>query len=182
MKKIILTLFTAILCITAFAQKKTTTSATIAFDATTTLDKLPKAENKTVVAALDTKAGTIQFEAAIKSFAFSNPRIQEHFNNSSWMDSDKFPKSTFTGTITNLAKVNFAKAGTYTADVDGTLTIHGIEQKIKTTAVITVKDGGAISTTSEFSVKLEDYKVDGPAVGAGKVSREPKITVTAEFN
>ena len=143
---------------------------------------MPKAENKTVVAALDTKAGTIQFEAAIKSFAFSNPRIQEHFNNSSWMDSDKFPKSTFTGTITNLAKINFGKTGTYTADVDGALTIHGIEQKITTTATIIVKDGGAINTTSEFSVKLADYKVDGPAVGAGKVSREPKITVTADFN
>ena len=66
--------------------------------------------------------------------------------------------------------------------VDGVLTIHGIEQKITTTATIIVKDGGSISTSSEFSVKLADYKVDGPAVGAGKVSREPKITVTAEFN
>jgi len=182
MKRTLLSVLLAILSIAVFAQKKTTTSATIAFDATTTLDKLPKAENKTVVAALDTKTGTIQFEAAIKSFAFSNPRIQEHFNNSSWMDSNSFPKSTFTGTITNLAKVNFAKAGTYTADVDGALTIHGVEQKIKTTSTIIVKDGGAINATSEFSVKLADYKVDGPAVGAGKVSREPKITVTADFN
>ena len=33
-----------------FAQKKrTTTSATVSFDATTSLDKLPKAENKTLL-------------------------------------------------------------------------------------------------------------------------------------
>jgi polyisoprenoid-binding protein YceI len=181
MKRTILSAVLAFASIAVFAQKKTTTSATIAFDATTPIDALPKAENKTVVAALDTKAGTIQFEAAIKSFAFSNPRIQQHFNAAGWMDSDNFPKSTFNGTITNLSKVNFAKAGTYTADVEGALTIHGVEQKIKTTASVVVKDG-VITTTSEFSIKLADYKVDGPSVGQGKVSKEPKITVTADFN
>lgn len=180
MKKTILSGFLAIMSIAVIAQKKTTTSATIEFDATTTIDALPKAENKTVVAALDTKEGTIQFEAAIKSFAFSNPRIQEHFNQPNWMDSDNFPKSTFTGSITNLNKINFSKAGTYIADVEGALTIHGVEQKIKTTASIIVKDG-AITTTAAFSIKLEDYKVNGPQVGSGKVSKEPKITVTAEF-
>jgi hypothetical protein len=64
-----------------FAQKKTTTSATINFDATTSIDKLPKAENKTVIASLDTKTGKLAFEAQVKSFAFSNPRIQDHFYN-----------------------------------------------------------------------------------------------------
>ena len=180
MKRTILSVVLAFASIAIFAQKKTTTSATIAFDATTPIDALPKAENKTVVAALDTKAGTIQFEAAIKSFAFSNPRIQDHFNNSGWMDSDNFPKATFNGTITNLAKVNFSKEGTYAADVEGALTIHGVEQKIKTTAAITIKEG-VITATSEFSVKLEDYKVNGAQVTSGKVSKEPKITVTAEF-
>ena len=180
MKKTILSLALTIASFAVFAQKKTTTSATIGFDATTAIDALPKAENKTAVAALDTKEGTIQFEAAIKSFAFSNPRIQEHFNQPGWMDSDNFPKSTFNGTITNLNKVNFTKAGTYAADVEGVLTIHGVEQKVKTTASITVTEG-VITATSEFSIKLEDYKVNGPAIGAGKVSKEPKITVTAEF-
>jgi len=180
MKRTILSAVFTIAAIAVFAQKKTTTSAIIAFDATTSIDALAKAENKTVVAALDTKAGTIQFEAAIKSFAFSNPRMQDHFNNSGWLDSDNFPKSTFSGTITNLNKINFTKAGTYAADVEGVLAMHGVEQKIKTTALITVKEG-VITATSAFSVKLEDYKVNGAQVGQGKVSKEPKITVTAEF-
>ena len=180
MKKTILSVALVLAGIAVFAQKKTTTSATIAFDATTPIDALPKAENKTVVAALDTKTGSIQFEAAIKSFAFSNPRIQAHFNNSGWMDSDNFPKATFNGTITNLSKIKFTKEGTYAADVEGSLTIHGVEQKIKTSASIIVKEG-VITATAAFSVKLEDYKVDGPQVGSGKVSKEPKITVIAEF-
>lgn len=180
MKKLFLSLTLTVAVFAAYAQKKTTTSAIITFDATTALDALPKAENKTVVAALDTKTGAVQFEAAIKSFSFSNPRMQEHFNNSSWMDSDNFPKSTFNGNITNLDNVKFDKNGTYQADVEGVLTIHGVEQKIKTTASIAVADG-IITAKTEFSVKLEDYKINGPAIGAGKVSKEPKITVTAEF-
>ena len=181
MKKTILSILIAAISLTSFSQKKTTTSAIISFDATTAIDALPKAENKTVVAALDTKSGTVQFEATIKNFAFTNPRIQEHFNNSTWMNSDEFPLSTFKGVITNLKKVNFEKDGTYTANVEGDLTIHGETQKITIEATIIVI-GKSITATSSFSVKLEDYKINGPAVGAGKVSKDPNITISAEFN
>ena len=78
MKKTILSLAMVLAAGLLFAQKKTTTSAVISFDATTPIDALPKAENKTVIASLDAKSGTIAFEAAIKSFSFSNPKIQEH--------------------------------------------------------------------------------------------------------
>ncbi|HVG12293.1 MAG TPA: YceI family protein [Flavisolibacter sp.] len=164
----------------AFAQKKTTTSATINFDATTSTDALPKAENKTAVAALDTKTGTVAFEVAIKNFSFSNPRIQEHFNGASWMDSDQFPTAAFKGKIANLKGVNFSKNGTYTADVEGDLTLHGVTKPVKTKAVITV-DGQKISSKSDFTIKLEDYNVNGGAIAAGKVSKEPTISVAAEF-
>ena len=97
------------------------------------------------------------------------------------MNSDEFPLSTFNGSITNPKKVNFEKDGTYTAKVEGDLTIHGETQKISTDAIIIVK-GKSINATCSFSVKLEDYKINGPAIGAGKVSKEPNITITAEFN
>jgi hypothetical protein len=66
--------------VTATAQSKTTTSAIVSFDATTPIDALPKAENKTVVGMMDTKTGQVGFEAAVNNFAFSNPTIQQHFN------------------------------------------------------------------------------------------------------
>lgn len=165
----------------AFAQKtKVTTSATINFDATTKLDALPKAENKTVVASLNTKSGAVAFEAVVKNFSFSNPKIQEHFNTAGWMDSDKFPKATFKGTITNLAAVNFKADGTYSADVTGDLTMHGVTKPVVTKASIVVS-GKTVTTTSDFTVALADFGVKGAAIGAGKVSTDPKITVVAEF-
>lgn len=163
-----------------FAQKKTTTSATINFDATTSLDALPKAENKTAIAALDTETGTVAFEIAIKNFAFSNPKMQEHFNSAGWMDSDQFPTANFKGKISNLSTVDFSKNGTYSADVEGDLTIHGVTKPVKTKATINI-DGGKINSKSEFTIKLEDFNVNGSAIAAGKVSKEPTISVVADF-
>jgi polyisoprenoid-binding protein YceI len=181
MKKTILSMALVLAAGILFAQKKTTTSAIINFDATTSIDKLPKAENKTAVASLDTKTGKVAFEATVKSFTFSNPRIQEHFNNAGWMDSEKYPTATFTGSIVNLKDVKFNKDGVYNALVKGDLTMHGVTKPIETKATVTVS-GGSIKTSSDFSVKLEDYNVNGPAIGAGKVAKEPTITVQAEFN
>ena len=72
MKKTIL--FLAFIATTGyiFAQKKTTTSATVSFDATTEKDALPKAENKTVIGSIDTQTGDVAFEAAVKNFSFPN--------------------------------------------------------------------------------------------------------------
>ena len=177
MKKTTLIIALGLMASVTFAQKKTTTSASVNFDATTSLDALPKADNKTVVAALDTKTGSVAFEAIIKSFSFSNPMMQDHFNGAKWMDSEKFPKATFKGTITNLSEVNFAADGSYKANIEGELTIHGITKPVKTTADINVS-GGTITSKSDFSIVGADY---GIGDAGGKVAKEPKISVTAEF-
>ena len=180
MKKTIL--FIALIAATGsmFAQKKTTTSGTVNFDATTSLDQLPKAENKTAIAAVDTKKGTVAFEVVMKNFTFGNPRIQEHFNGPKWLDSEKFPTATFNGNITNLSAVNFSKDGVYNADVAGDLTIHGVTKPVKTIGKVTVA-GKTVSVNADFSIKLEDYGVEGPQIGAGKIAKEPKITVAADL-
>jgi polyisoprenoid-binding protein YceI len=161
-------------------KKRTTTSATVNFDATTKIDALPKAENKTVVASLNTKSGDVAFEAIVKNFVFTNPKIQEHFNGKQWMDSDQFPKASFKGKIADVKKVKFNADGTYTANVQGKLTLHGVTNDVTAPVTFTVS-GTQITAAAEFVVKCADYKVDGPAIGAGKVATDPKITVSATF-
>ncbi len=180
MKKSILSLALVLATGLLFAQKKTTTSAGINFDATTSLDALPKAENKTVIASLDTKTGKLAFEATVKSFTFSNPKIQEHFNGKGWMDSDQFPTASFAGSISNINDVTFTKDGIYNVTVKGELSLHGIVKPIETKGTVTV-NGKSIKAAANFSIKLEDYDVKGGAIVAGKVSKEPTISVNAEF-
>jgi len=89
MKKIILSFLITTVTLSVFAQKKTTTSAIITFDATTVLDALPKAENKTVVAALDTKSGTaakvrVLIESQDETDSWTTVGVHENIIEASW--------------------------------------------------------------------------------------------------
>ncbi len=161
-----------------FAQAKKTTSATIRFDASTPADPVAKAENKTVIAALDPNTGVIQFEAAVKNFAFENKKVEEHFNAERWLHSEKFPKFSFKGKIENLAKVNFKKDGIYTVSVAGDLTIKETTKALTAPATITVK-GGKISSVSNFSVNLPAY---GVMADGKKISKDAQIGVAVDLN
>jgi polyisoprenoid-binding protein YceI len=96
------------------------------------------------------------------------------------MESTKFPKSDFKGKISNLADVDFSKDGMYKAKVTGNLTMHGVTQPATADAIITVK-GGKISASSKFKVKLNDYKIERPAVVADKISDTIEISVDAAY-
>jgi polyisoprenoid-binding protein YceI len=180
MKKAILFLSLAVLTGSVFAQKKTTTSATIAFDATTPKDALPKAENKAVIAAVDTKTGSVAFEATVKNFAFSNAMIQDHFNGEKWFNSDAFPKFTFKGQIADPSKVDFNKDGTYDIAVKGDLTVKDVTKPITVPARVVIS-GGKISATSEFTITLSEFNITGAPIDGGKIAKEPKIMVAADL-
>lgn len=163
-----------------FAQKKTTTSAIVSFNATTPKDDGPTAENKTVIGSIDTQTGEVAFEATVKNFSFKSPKMQEHFNGPNWMNSDQFPIFTFTGKIDNVKKVKFNKDGIYKVKVTGDLTIKGISKRTLVEGTITMK-GGKIIVAAFFTVRLADYNITGMPIDVGKVSKEPKISMSAEF-
>jgi polyisoprenoid-binding protein YceI len=180
MKKTILSLALIAITGSVFAQNLTTTSATVSFDATTPIDALPKADNKTVIASLNKTTGAVLFEAAVNNFAFTNAMIQDHFNGEKWMNSTAFPKFSFSGKIDKLSKVKFAKDGVYKVTVTGNLIVKGVSKEVKTPATITVA-GGKVSAATAFSITLADYNITGPAIDGGKVAKQPKITVAASF-
>jgi polyisoprenoid-binding protein YceI len=106
--------------------------------------------------------------------------MQGHFNGDKWLNSDKFPKFTFNGKITDLSKVNFDKDGSYDISVSGDLTVKDITKPVTTTGTIVVKDG-VLNATAGFSIRLADYEITSTFIDAGKVSKEPKITVSVEL-
>src|SRR5205823_7354571 len=103
-----------------------TKSGKIAFFSSASLEDI-EAHNKTSSVLLDSKTGIIQFSVLMKSFEFEKALMQEHFN-SDYVESDKYPKAEFKGTITNNASINYNKDGTYPAKIKGLLTLHGISK------------------------------------------------------
>ena len=106
--------------------------------------------------------------------------MQDHFNGAKWLNSGEYPKFTFKGNILNLSAVDFSKDGSYKTEAEGMLGIRGKEQKIKVPGTIVVKDG-IISLSSDFTISLADYGISGVPIDGGKVSKKPKISVSADF-
>jgi polyisoprenoid-binding protein YceI len=105
--------------------------------------------------------------------------MQEHFNEN-YMESDKYPKATFKGTITDISKVDFKKDGSYNVTVAGDLNLHNITNKITVPAVIVVK-GNTISANTNFKVKLDDYKIDVPKVVENNISKTIDLKVDCNY-
>ena len=106
--------------------------------------------------------------------------MQEHFNEN-YMESEKFPKSTFKGKISNASEVNFAVDGKYNTIIDGELTIHNVTKAVKATGSIEVK-GGKILALAKFPIKLEDYKIEIPKVVFQKIAETVQVTVDITYD
>jgi hypothetical protein len=138
-----------------------------------------EAHNHAAVSVLDETTGQVEFSLLMKGFEFEKALQQEHFNED-YVESDKFPKSTFKGKITDISKVKFGTDGSYTVPVTGQLSLHGQTKDISINATITVK-GGAVSGHTEFTIMLNDYNISIPAVVSDKISRTVKIVVNCNF-
>jgi hypothetical protein len=138
-----------------------------------------EARNKSVAAVLDSKSGGLQFSVLMRGFEFEKALMQEHFNEN-YVESNKYPKAEFKGSISNNAEVNYSKDGTYPVKVAGTLTLHGVTQNVQTTGTIKVASG-KIEAVSSFNIKLSDYKIKIPSVVKDKVSNNIRITVDCKL-
>ena len=121
--------------------------------------------------------GELDFSVNIKSFTFEKELMQEHFN-SDYMESDKFPKATFKGTIQE--HVDITKDGIYPITVNGDLTVHGVTQKRIIPGTISVKSG-VISMSSEFIVKCADHHITIPSIVFHNIAESIKMNVSATY-
>jgi hypothetical protein len=175
MKKIILIATAFLLINGAFAQKRYfTKTGNVSFRAGTSIEDID-GTNKSTTCIFDATTGDIQFAILVKGFEFKSALMMEHFNEN-YMESDKFPKSTFKGKITNLDKINFSKDGVYPVVVKGKMEIHGVQKDVETTGTFKVS-GETVLANADFSVVLEDYKIEIPGLVKDKISKTAKIQV-----
>lgn len=170
MKKIVILTVALLIGGATFSQKMLTRKGEIKFDATVpgALDEVI-GTNTTVSSIFDKTTGDLVVQAMVKSFKFKSPLMEEHFNEN-YMESDKQPKASFKGKVVGYD----GKAGSY--DVEGDLTIHGITNKVKTKMAIG-NDGGIVTTSGTFTVKLADYKIDVPALAKKTLAETAKISI-----
>lgn len=182
MKKLLFAIALTITASATFGQTRfLTKNGKIYFDATTpsSPEKIDGTNDK-ATSVIDASTGAIEFALLMKAFSFEKALMQEHFNEN-YVESDKFPKASFKGTVTNMSSITLSKDGTYPATVKGQMTLHGETKEVTANGTITVKGGAITAAKSEFKLLLSDYKVDVPSVVADKVAKEAKITVDLSF-
>lgn len=156
------------------AQKFITKTGHIRFFSSTPIEDI-EAHNRQVNSALDQLTGDFVFKVLMKSFQFEKALMQEHFNEN-YVESDKFPNATFNGKVSNISEINFAKNGTYTATVEGDLTIKEVTKKISEKGTFEVKDG-KVNGKSTFNVLLSDFGIKIPNAVANNISKTIQIDV-----
>ena len=134
-----------------------------------------EATNHSVACSLNKETGEVRFTGLVKGFVFENEIMQDHFNDTKYMNSEAFPKTGFSGSIQNIASVNFTKDGNYPVTALGTLTIHGITKNITAPGSITIKSGKLI-LKSVFTIKRLDF-----GITTDEIADELEITVMAAF-
>jgi hypothetical protein len=144
----------------------------IGFYSKTSLEDV-QGENNQVYAVLDPASHHLAFAVLLKGFIFPKELMQVHFNEN-YVESDKFPKATFSGTCSG--EMDLSKDGVYQIVVKGELNLHGVTRPLETTAQLEVKNG-KIQGSSAFKIKPEDYQITIPGIVRDKIAKEMDVKV-----
>tara|TARA_B100000886_G_scaffold310707_1_gene245608 strand:- start:1024 stop:1563 length:540 start_codon:yes stop_codon:yes gene_type:complete len=159
------------------AQQFYTNKGKISFFSEAPLEDI-SAVNENVSAIIDSQTGGFAFRVKIVDFTFPNSLMQEHFNES-YLESEKYPLSTFTGVIDNFSDLDLSNEQKLM--VNGSLSMHGISKyaQMKVSAQM-INDELHIS--SAFNVTLEDYDIDIPKIMMYKIAEIITVTVEIKLN
>lgn len=137
------------------------------------------ASNNQVISVINFQTGSIQFSLLNNAFHFPKAKMEEDFKEN-YIESDKYPWSTFKGTILDFSNANLTKDSTYKVNVKGDLSIHGVTKNISVPATILIKDG-KLSATAVFNVLVKDYNISVPSIVANKIGESIQIKVNCSY-
>jgi hypothetical protein len=161
--------------LSAHGQKYSTEKTFVSFFSDAAIEDIT-AENTKTVGAFNAATGDIAFSVPIKDYEFEKSLMKEHFNEK-YMETEKFPKSTFQGKITGYDP---DAAGSQNVTSKGKLTIHGETQEVEIPGTIE-KQGDRLIMKSKFIVKLEDYKIAIPQLLWQNIAEQVEVSVDFTF-
>lgn len=176
MKKILVMVWLLLAGSALYSQLYMAKNALVSFHSHTWLEDVD-AVNKNAYAVIDMGKKNIAFSMMLKEFSFRKKLMQEHFNES-YVESDKYPKSTFSGSYTG--DVDPAKDGNYPLTVKGKITLHGVTKDVEVPATITVKNGIMTGVTT-FKLNPKDFNISIPFIVRDKIEKENTVKVKVDW-
>ena len=159
------------------AQQFYTNKGKISFFSEAPLEDI-SAVNENVSAIIDSQTGGFAFRVKIVEFTFPNSLMQEHFNES-YLESEKYPLSTFTGVIDDFSDLDLSNEQNLL--VNGSLSMHGISKDAQMKANAKMKND-ELHISSTFDVALKDYDIDIPKIMIYKIAETIAVTVEIKLS
>ena len=165
-------------CVGVNAQDKYfTTNGNIIFESSVPSFEEVKATNSKVSAVLQSD-GSLASLALIKGFRFKIALMEEHFNES-YIESQKFPKSYFSGKIKDFSIAKLTSEY-QEFELEGKLTIRNISQSISAKCLVKI-EGNTVSLKSDFKTKPELYGIEIPSIVRKKIAEYVDVSATFEL-
>lgn len=165
-----------ILCPTILvAQKYKAETSEVSFFSEAPIENIT-ASTKQGTSLFNRQTGEIAFSIPIKSFVFEKALMQEHFNEK-YMESDKFPRATFSGIISNL---NESGIGEQEVTARGKLTIHGVTHAVEIRGS-SVDEGINLQLQAKFKIRLKDYNISIPQLLFRNIAEEVDVSVNFTY-
>ena len=160
------------------AQKKySTQKATLDFTSQAELE-LIKASTSEARGLIDPTTNQFAFSVEVNTFKGFNSSLQrEHFNEK-YMETEKFPKASFSGKI--IEQVDYSKNGSYDVRAKGDLDIHGVKQTRIIKGKIVVNNG-SVTVDAEFMVPLSDHNIAIPSIVSQKIATQIQVQFAASM-
>lgn len=136
--------------------------------------ELIEARSQELRGIIDFKNGTFAFSIPVSSFKGFNSNLQQEHFNENYLETDKYPRSTFSGKI--IEDIDPSVDGTYSIRAKGKLLIHGVEQERIIRADIKIKNG-VVDINSIFTVLLKEHNITIPKVVYQKIAEEIYVEI-----
>lgn len=158
----------------SFGQKYMAENGYVRFFSEAPLENI-EAVNNDGLSVFETSTGRIAFTIPIKDFEFAKQLMQQHFNEN-YLESDKYPTSTFSGKIQGYSDMEEKQELT----ARGELTIHGVTKEV-TIEGEGKKTGDKIMLEASFPVQLEDFNIKIPKVVMFNIAEVVDVTIKFEY-
>jgi polyisoprenoid-binding protein YceI len=142
-----------------------TTAGSIHFKSTASLEIIDATSNK-MRGAVDINQNTFAFSVEITSFDGFNSALQKEHFNENYLESDLFPKATFSGKL--IDKFDSTKS-TQTLRAKGQLDIHGVKME-RIVSVTLIKSGQNYAISSSFNIAVADHGITIPRIVNQKIA------------
>jgi polyisoprenoid-binding protein YceI len=162
----------------ASAQQFMTRSGQVHFFSETSMENI-EAENAQMSGLLDASNGGFAFQVQMRAFHFEKALMEEHFNEN-YVESEKYPKATFQGTIKDWD--NAWKDGeSHNVVATGSFDFHGVKKESDIAGTLTW-NGKGWDIEARFPVALKDHKIEVPAVVKDNIAPVIDVDVKATLD